>query len=585
MFKTFAAIGASALLLMPLSAQTSVNFGANGIQTISYNGVILEDTTKYSGDAFHAYHVTATDLKGNSMSSGDYGWGENCAGKSWSLSTQTETYTCSWGGFSVQYAASSGKLNSTVTLTNKTGSGVIIGGVNIYPYALHFPKDPVNFNGYSQFAPTTTGPGIVVADYGTGVATVVTPTAKPDVYTGWGQLGNSTYFPLMTTTAPSDLASYLPQNNSNLMPGNSLTYTVSVRFTNEGTAANISDATSNYTQVYPSQFSWTDRRIIGSAYLASNASSGNGNANIPSGCGATSANPRNYKVSGTIPCTYNVNSTGFQDNILNQALSIVANAKILNAQGVITWDIEGEEYPQTTSYVCSPDLIATLSPEMEQTVSSSNFSAYNGMKLDDAYFKIITNAGIRAGVCLRPNILSISNGVATQGYATSDAQIISTIESKAKFANSRWNATIFYVDSSVYSNGGVLNPSIWQQVSTDLPTFMFSPEVQKGQVNIRNYAYTAQLFNFINNQDLGTSYDSTFPVWQVYPEAFGLNIVNDVNPSLLNNSTTQLIKGVENGDILITHADFAQANNPAIVAIYKSAFDKTLFTVQSLFTK
>ena len=89
----------------------------------------------------------------------------------------------------------------------------------------------------------------------------------------------------MTTTPPSDLPNYAPQTNSSVMPGNSLTYVISARFTNEGSAANISDATSDYAKTYPQQFSWTDRRIIGSAYVASNGTQGNGNTNGPSGCG------------------------------------------------------------------------------------------------------------------------------------------------------------------------------------------------------------------------------------------------------------------------------------------------------------
>ncbi len=561
----------ASLIAQALPAQLQVTYGAKGVQTISYNGVTLEDVGQYSSDQFHIWHITATDLQGNSLSDGDRGWGENSISENWNPATATETYTTSWGSITVQHVASGNKLDSIVTMANAAGSGVIIGGANIYPFALHFPNDPVGFYGYSQFAPTTIGPGIVAADYGTGVATAVVVDPTNEVYGGWDADGTNTYVPLMTTTSPSDLASYFPHNNSNLMPGTSLTYTVSVRFTNEGVAADISDAAANYRKVYPATFHWSDRRVIGTAYLASNSSSGNGNANSASGCGTSSTNPRNYKVAGSVNCSYNVNSVGFQDNILSQAASIVTNAAALKAQGVITWDVEGEEYPQDTSYVCAPDQIDTLAPEMDQSVTDPNFPAYQGMELVDAYFKIQTDAGLRVGVCLRPqNFVVHSGGSAEQVFATSDAQAAGFVEQKARYANKRWGATLFYVDSAVNSDGGVMNPNVWHQVSTDLPGWLFSPEEQHGQLNAREYADCAPFFNFLDNGDLGTLYDPTYAIRAVYPEAFGLNLINDVWPDVLTQYTPQLTAGVAGGDVLMAHADYDQANNAAVEKIYAS---------------
>jgi hypothetical protein len=75
---------------------------------------------------------------------------------------------------------------------------------------------------------------------------------------------------------------------------------------------------------------WPDGRIIGTAFLA----------NSPQG---------------------NINKPGGGDG---------ANLKKLNPQGVITWDIKGEQYPQPTSYVCAPDEIAKVAPEMENVEHS-----------------------------------------------------------------------------------------------------------------------------------------------------------------------------------------------------------------------
>ena len=37
----------------------------------------------------------------------------------------------------------------------------------------------------------------------------------------------------------------------------------------------------------------------------------------------------------------------------------------MNAQGMITWDIEGQEYPHATSYIGDPRKVSLLAPEME----------------------------------------------------------------------------------------------------------------------------------------------------------------------------------------------------------------------------
>ncbi len=60
-----------------------VSFGANGLQTLSYNGTTLADLGAHPGDNFYIGHLKATDMSGNVLSGGQYGWGEVNNGKSW----------------------------------------------------------------------------------------------------------------------------------------------------------------------------------------------------------------------------------------------------------------------------------------------------------------------------------------------------------------------------------------------------------------------------------------------------------------------------------------------------------------------
>ena len=535
-----------------------VSYGAKGVQTLSYQGTTLEDTGANPGDTFHIWHIQATDLNGNVISTGEYGWGENNNGETWNSQTQTETYTFVWGTLSTQFVQSGNNLNIIVTEVNNAGSGVILDGAEIFPFALHFPNDPAGFSGYTQYAITTTGPGVTVADYGTGVVTSVIPNESVALYGGWENQSTATYTPIMTSTAPSGLATFLPSNNVPVQQGSSFSYTTSLRFTPEGTAADASDAYASFAATYPNQLTWADKRVIGTAYLASS----------PSGTDITQpggypTNPRRYFNDPTVDITTLSGLQAFQDRILAQAASNVTNAQNMNGQGVITWDIEGEQYPQDTSYVCSPDQIATVAPEMESVITDAS-TPYAGQKLDDAYFSIMVSAGLRAGVCLRPQVFTFgADDTASQVFLSTNAASIANLENKARFAISRWGVTLFYVDSTVNSQGGTLDPAIFQQLNTDLPNVLFIPE----ESTPRYYAYSAPFYSFIFHTTLGTPAST----YLFYPQAFGANLVNDVSASTLAEYTPQLTASVKSGDILMGHADYWQANDPTIVSIYNAA--------------
>jgi hypothetical protein len=550
----------AAMLLLPKTHAAGqglvVTYGTKGVSTLAYNGLTLENVAS-NGDAFHMNALQCTDLQGNIITDSRCSWGETNLGESWNGNTQTETYTFSWGTITTQFSQSGNNLNITATETNSAGSGLILNGAEIVPLTLHFPQDPANFSGYTQDAITTTGPAVVPADYGSGIVTSVIPNESTPLYGGWTGLGNFAYGVIMASTAPYNLPPFYPSVHSPVQPGQSFSFTVSLRFTPEGTAANAQDGYSSFAATYPSQMTWTDKRIIGTAYLASSPS---GNANQP---GGFPTNPRRYFNDPSVDITTPAGLLIFQDRMLTQAAANVTNAQMMNAQGVITWDIEGEQYPQATSYVCSPDQIATVAPEMESIVSDPN-SAYHGKKLDDSYFATMSSAGLRVGVCLRPQQFVLApDGTASQVTLTTNAAIIANLENKARYANSRWGVTLFYCDSTVDQYGGTLDPAIFQQLITDFPSYLFIPE----EHTPRYYAYTAPFYTFIFHTDLGTPLSA----YNAYPHAFGANLINDADPGLLATYTPQLTQSVVRGDILMGHADWWQPNDPTIVAIYAAA--------------
>ena len=308
---------------------------------------------------------------------------------------------------------------------------------------------------------------------------------------------------------------------------------------------------------------WTDRRIIGTAYLASSPS---GNASTP---GGYPNNPRRY-FNDSLPSDFDVRTASglsqFQKRMLSQATETVQNLRQLKAQGVITWDIEGEQYPQPTSYVCSPDQIATVAPEMESKVADTS-SPYAGMRLDDAYFKIIRDAGFRVGVCVRPQqFIRASNGTATQ-QTLSDTAVAAQLIRKMRFAHDRWGATLFYLDSTVESSGGTLSPTAFAEAAAALPDSLLIPE----ESSPKFYAYTAPFKNFLFLQQTGTDLN----VYDYYPKAFSAILINDVDPMKLAAAQPTLTDAVRRGDVLMVHADYWQANNPTVLEIYADAVTAT----------
>jgi hypothetical protein len=92
-----------------------VTYGGSGLQRLSYNGVVLEDVSQNSSDAFHIWHMKLTDLSGNVLNGGQYNWGEANNGRSWDAATTSWTYQFTWGSLRVQYAQSGDTLNMIVT--------------------------------------------------------------------------------------------------------------------------------------------------------------------------------------------------------------------------------------------------------------------------------------------------------------------------------------------------------------------------------------------------------------------------------------------------------------------------------------
>lgn len=547
-------------------AQTGldVQFGSNGLERLSYNGTVLEDVNAVPADAFHIWHMRCTDTAGQPRTEGPYGWGEAATAKRWNAAEHSWTYTYPWGSIRVQYQQHGDALDLIVTTENSATSGVIFDGAALYPLALHFPELPAGFGNatYPQLAYNTTGPSVTTATYGKAQVVAVSPDAGKPLYTGFFPTDNGTaYTAFLSGTVPDGLATFQPHNERPLRPGQTDRYRLSLRFASAGTPiyALAADAYSNWTRAYPMALHWTDRKPVGTVFLASSPQGD------PHHAAGFPSNPRRY-FSDSSPAGVDINTpaglAAFQRRVLEQAAKNVEDLKLLGAQGVITWDIEGEQFPQDTSYACAPDAVAQLSPEMESVISAKD-SPYAGTKLDDAYFKIMHSAGLRVGVCVRPQHFTMHpDGTAEQVFLP-DNQVAAELTRKIRFAHDRWGATLFYLDSTVDANRGVLPAAIFAEVAHEFPDSLLIPE----ESTPLYYAYTAPFKSFIYHAETGTDPE----IQHLYPDAFSAVLVNNVAPEKLAAAALQLEQSIVHGDIIMGQVNYREPNNAAIAALYRRA--------------
>jgi hypothetical protein len=536
-----------------------VEFGTAGLKKLSWHGQTLEDLQRWPDDAFHIGHMKAFDTAGHPLPSGQYGWGENHDSRNWDAASKTWTYHFSWGSIRVQYRQQGDSLSVIVTESNRSGSNIVFDGASVYPLVLHMPRVPVGFGerGDSHIIANLDQPSVLAADFGAGEAVLSsTDDAKP-LYTGFQAMGKDfAYAPVISGTSPDGLRGH--GRGRLLRPGESESFSASLRFVAAATPPSEAapDAYKAFARRWPETLHWTDRRIIGTVFLASSAEGDKTHsAGFPN-------NPRRYFTDPTVDVKTPEGLKHFQARILKQAADIVENLKRLHAQGTITWDIEGEEFPQDTSYACTPDQVATLSPEMESKVSDEG-SPYRGMKLDDAYFKIIHDAEFRVGVCVRPQQFTFAPDGSARQVTLPDDEVAGELIRKMKYAHDRWGATIFYLDSTVEGDGSTLPASILEQAAASLPDSLLIPE----ESTPRMYRATAPFRTFLFHGDLGTPAD----IRALYPQAFSANLINDVDPAKLEAHRLALTDSVRHGDVLMDLAGYWQANNPIVVEIYRAA--------------
>ncbi len=323
---------------------------------------------------------------------------------------------------------------------------------------------------------------IIPVDYGTGALNFCSDDAECAVSVPY-----STNFPTRTSY-PFVITC------RDIKPGASKTFNVSLRFGAAGAQVQdlSADALERYAKKYPFQVSWNDRRPIGAIFLAGPQ------INV-------SSNPRRWTVNfGEIDVTNDQGKAAFRTALLKLADNSVQVLKDTGAQGMITWDPEGEEFPGAC-YYGDPRLVPTFAPEME-------FKNDGGKSVIDEYFEKFRAAGLKVGICIRPQDIAMIDGKPVH-QAADDEQAVRILREKIAYAKKRWGCTLFYVDSTATS-GRPFYPDVFKAVAQAFPDVLLIPENE----SMRYFAYSAPLNSYVHHKITSTPVGARL----VYPKSFSV---------------------------------------------------------------
>ncbi len=456
------------------------------------------------------------------------------------------TRTFAWGRVMSAFAAQGNTLRMTLTVANKSPASTIE-AITLQPLWLRFPHAPREYDGNTPIYTANLGsPSILGLDYGSGTMALCNDDVQQPLLIGFPFAQDrpaSTIFPLRVSAGPADwLRPYSdPYLIRPIPPGKSDTYTLSLRFGAAGTPPETlaPDLERKFAATYPPSLRWPDRRPLGYLMLSST---------VPHPADGT--NQRGwFNNDKSIDVTTDAGRAAFAKQLMAYADNSIRILKAMNAQGMITWDVEGQEFPHATSYIGDPRIVSARAPEMDA--------------LADAYFARFRQAGLRVGVCIRPQILTQkADGSYYQRDQTDMAQVTQTLIDKALYANKRWGCTIFYVDS----NGDPNMPypaTVFQNVAKALSQHKITALLMPEHKNVRYYAYTAPYAEL-----RGGNISTPERIRRIYPQAFTVLNVSDGD---METHHDELVAAVKRGDILLFRAWWDDPYNAKVKAVYAEA--------------
>ena len=515
--------------------KVACTFDEHGLASLSCDGVqLLKSSTPIIG------WVNFADDKGANVPAD-----KNNPTVSFERTAQRLSYSWPWGAMRFRYELAGTRLNIEFTLENDTAGP--LSDIHLSLLELRFPHRPAGLAWEKRFQITSDNEDevtAIAADYQSGMVTFCNDDPTSIVRSGfspWLAPPEETWGILVA--APER---YRPGIQFRVEPRSSKTFHFSLRFSEPGAPLKTfaGDLIEKFVAAHPFQLKWPDRRPIGMISLASSVSS----------------SPTNPRGGFTEPNEKFVGKNGikhFRERILAVADRSIGLLKSMGAQGMIFWDMEGEQFP-IINYVGDPRMTEQLAPEMAAVAPE--------------FFARFHNAGMRTGVCIRPSrIVPGFDGKSKWQHSHMGFDVVEEMNQKIIYAKKNLGCLLFYVDSNVrYFNrpdGSVdahlLEGPAFKRLADAHPDVLIIPEIPQ----LDYWSCTAPYQELRPNM-LGNHAATNPRVLEFYPRAF--SVINPMDGPA-EKHRDEIIAGQRRGDSLLFRCWFADEQNKVFKSILNEA--------------
>ena len=390
--------------------------------------------------------------------------------------TQTLRQVYEWGVIQCTYRQEQARLSLSIQVTSTADHPIT--QLWLQPMVVRFPGEQIEGHPYwkhnwpqkpkvgrwPSYPDNEDEPTIIHADYGRGKVTLVNEQVGVPLRVGYMPLNDKAPGVYGLRLCTGRLFGWSAIDRP-VLPGATDTYRISLRFAPSGTPDEQMDAdvVKRFVEAYPPLLNWADRRPIGMVLLCSPE------AGWPT-------NPRGYLKSPLVDMGTRTGRAQFRRYLLFLADRCVKSLTQKDAQGVIVWDIEGQEHRRGVRFLGDP---RALPPEMDEVA--------------DEFFARFRDAGFRVGVTLRPTLpVRLPYQPKVQQINVKDP--LRTLDEKISYAKERWGCTLFYIDSNFRhayapadNDPRTLPASVMRQLLVKHPDVLLIPEFARTAY----YAYTA----------------------------------------------------------------------------------------------
>jgi len=373
-------------------------------------------------------------------------------------------------------------------------------------------------------------------------------------------------------------------NTRPIRPGEKDSYGLSLRFcaADADPYESVGDVLRRFGEAFPLTNNWPDRRPIAAIHVADNRTS--------------EANPRGWKHAASVPNDWNVNAEGsreaFRQALVRSAERIVEVCRGMGAQGIIVWQIEGEQFSGSV-YYGEPRLVQRIAPEMQAAA--------------DDFFRKLREGGLRVGVCIRPTIhfardaakkdlvpwdklvdLWARNWVGEipdfykDLYGEAEAKsALNRLDAKIRYAQERWGCTLFYIDTNHFWRPRDRSKEGWDWQSRMMPAAVFE-ELHKRHPDVllvpehESLRYWTSTAPYVQPPQWGRKTERDIRL--AYPNAFSVISMNDQEH--IRQKREEYVEAIISGDVLLP-AGWYPGNTDVVREVYEAAAKAAPFQVRA----